>query len=602
MTGGIDRSDALECGGGSGFPLRYYLAPSYESRKMIEQKINIVGTSQAVGEVSKHRCPAEEGLSLAVESVAKRVFDVAVSLAGLVLLGPLFLFIGLLVKLDSPGPIFYRGQRVGKDGRPFWMYKFRTMEDVPADTGPRITARDDPRITHVGRILRDTKLNELPQVINVLKGEMSLVGPRPEDPKYVALYTPEQRRVLSVPPGITSIASIVYRDEENMLSHDTLEDTYVNVIMSDKLRLDLEYIDHRSFLVDMDIILRTFLVLLPRFTQAAPEIEELLFGPVQCFIRRRLSWFTLDLILGFVAVSTASLVWWRAMRPVPMRWPLGVVSTAAMALTFTLMNQICGLQRSMWSCAGAQEVFEILLSTVFSITLLLAISALAPLEFPFPLGMIALSGFLAWFAFTAARYRSRLVTGGLWHWRSPWAKARREGRQRVLIVGAGEVGQSFAWQIQRRWEGRRYQIVGFVDDDLTKRGMRIHGVDVLGRCRAIPTLVERYGVDVVVVTTRDLQSQECQAIVGVCRRTPAQVRVIPDVLQLICQPSRALAGEVGEGDVSSEYPIDSDDGLRSVSGRADVVMLSPDDRRPERLTPVWEPPRSEVSLSGQSSR
>lgn len=390
------------------------------------REIGVVDTTRAGPRITGGRFQLAGRFSQGIGPVAKRACDGLMSLIILFLLSPLFVSIGLLIKLDSAGPVFYRGKRIGKDGKPFWMYKFRTM-NVLANTGPRVTARDDPRVTRIGHILRDTKLNELPQFINVLKGEMSLVGPRPEDPRYVALYTPEQRRVLSVKPGITSVASIIYHDEEAMLSQNTLEDTYVNIIMPDKLRLDMEYIDRRSFLVDLDILFRTCLVLLPRFTQAAPEIEELLFGPVQRFIRRRLSWFTLDLILGLGAASTTGLIWWCASRPLHVRWPLSVPVTVGIALTFTFVNQICGLQHSMWSCASGQEVIGILLSTVLSTALLLTINGLGPWGLSFPLEMILLSGFFAFVAFTAARYRSRLITGLLWQWRSLWGKARKQG-------------------------------------------------------------------------------------------------------------------------------------------------------------------------------
>jgi lipopolysaccharide/colanic/teichoic acid biosynthesis glycosyltransferase len=551
---------------------------------MIEQQIESVDMLHAEPEITKPEFELVGRSSQAMGSMVKRPFDVLVSLVSLFLLSPLFVFIGLLIKLDSSGPVFYRGERIGKDGKPFWMYKFRTMKDVLTDTGPRVTAHDDPRITRIGHILRDTKLNELPQFINVLKGEMSLVGPRPEDPSYVTLYTSEQRRALSVTPGITSMASIVYRDEETMLNQDTLENTYVNVIMPDKLWLDMEYIAHRSFLVDLDILFRTFLALLPRFTQAAPEIEELFFGPVQRFIRRHLSWFTLDLLLGLGAILATNFIWWRASHPLHVGWSLSVASTIGIALTFTLVNQFCGLQRSMWSCASAQEIVDILWSTIFSTILLLVINELG---LAFPVEMILLSGFFAFVVFTVARYRSRLITGALWRWRNLWGKARGEEQKRLLIVGAGEVGQLFAWQVQHRREGQRYQIVGFVDDDLTKQRMRIHGVEVLGGCRAISALVAQYDVDMIAVAGHNLVQREYQAIVDVCRHTPAQVKVIPDVLQLIREPKQPLLDK-REGEIVN--PSHLTDGYQFVAQRAALVTdaASSEEKKLEHSTLVRE--------------
>ncbi|MFZ1405869.1 MAG: sugar transferase [Anaerolineae bacterium] len=165
--------------------------------------------------------------------------SVVAAAVGLMLLSPLFCWIALWIKLTSPGPVFYRAVRVGQDGRPFRLYKFRSMIVGTDRQGPGITATGDPRITRVGRFLRRAKLDELPQLINVLLGDMSLVGPRPEDPRYVAFYTPEQRRVLSVRPGITSPASLAYRHEEQLLAGEDWETHYRTRVLPDKLALDL---------------------------------------------------------------------------------------------------------------------------------------------------------------------------------------------------------------------------------------------------------------------------------------------------------------------------------------------------------------------------
>jgi lipopolysaccharide/colanic/teichoic acid biosynthesis glycosyltransferase len=193
----------------------------------------------------------------------KRVFDVLVSSIVIFIALPLWAIIAIAIKLDSPGPVFYRGVRVGKDGKLFTIYKFRTMVVDAPNRGPGITSSKDPRITRVGRLLRKFKIDEMPQLINVLKGEMSIVGPRPEDPRYVAYYTPEQRRVLSVRPGMASPAFIKYRHEEEILAaaDDDLEHVYLTQILPDKLRLDLEYIEHQSFIGDLAILVQAALSL-----------------------------------------------------------------------------------------------------------------------------------------------------------------------------------------------------------------------------------------------------------------------------------------------------------------------------------------------------
>jgi lipopolysaccharide/colanic/teichoic acid biosynthesis glycosyltransferase len=192
----------------------------------------------------------------------KRVFDVAVSAAGLVLTSPVILAAAVAVKLESPGSAFYGGTRVGKDGRTFRILKLRTMR--PLSGGPAVTAGDDPRITSVGRLLRRTKIDELPQLLNVLKGDMSLVGPRPEDPKYVALYTLEQRSVLTVRPGITGPTVLKFIDEEQILRGGDPESIYVADVMPQKLAADLQYVNTASFAGDLSILGKTFLAVVRR--------------------------------------------------------------------------------------------------------------------------------------------------------------------------------------------------------------------------------------------------------------------------------------------------------------------------------------------------
>jgi lipopolysaccharide/colanic/teichoic acid biosynthesis glycosyltransferase len=200
--------------------------------------------------------------------MAKRLFDVLASLAGLVILSPLFALIAVAIKLDSPGPVFFRGRRVGRNGCLFDIYKFRSMV-VDADRkGPGITTAGDPRITRVGNALRRTKLDELPQLINVVRGEMSLVGPRPEDARYVALYTSEQRRVLSVRPGITSPASLRFRQEEDLLRGEDWRRVYREQLVPAKLQIELDYLERASLWRDLGILVQTVLALVSRRSDA----------------------------------------------------------------------------------------------------------------------------------------------------------------------------------------------------------------------------------------------------------------------------------------------------------------------------------------------
>lgn len=189
----------------------------------------------------------------------KRIFDVTASGLGLLLLSPLFLIVAIWIRLDSPGPVFYRQTRVGRYNKDFRLLKFRSMR-VGSDKKGLITVGGrDPRVTRSGYYIRKYKLDELPQLINVFKGDMSLVGPRPEVRKYVDLYTPEQLHVLDVRPGITDMASIRYRNENELLEQAAdPEQFYRDTVMQDKLRINLEYVSDHSFFKDIKIILLTF--------------------------------------------------------------------------------------------------------------------------------------------------------------------------------------------------------------------------------------------------------------------------------------------------------------------------------------------------------
>lgn len=190
--------------------------------------------------------------------VLKRMMDIAVSAAALCVLWPLYLIIALAIVIDDPGPVFYRQVRVGRGGKPFRIFKFRSMVVDADKKGLEITVGHDRRITRVGAFLRKTKLDELAQLINVLCGQMSFVGPRPEVPRYVELYTPYQRQVLLVRPGITDYASIAYRNENDLL--DAAQDPermYIEQIMPAKIELNMKYLREISPAADIRLILKT---------------------------------------------------------------------------------------------------------------------------------------------------------------------------------------------------------------------------------------------------------------------------------------------------------------------------------------------------------
>jgi len=190
----------------------------------------------------------------------KRLFDIVISSIGLLILLPLFALVSLLIKVDSRGSVFFWQERIGKNFKPFRIYKFRTMAADTEGTGSLITVGGDSRITKVGRVLRASKIDELPQLLNVLKGEMSLVGPRPEVRKYVQLFEADYKKLLMIRPGITDPASIKYSSEETLLAgSDNWEEGYIGKILPEKIKLSLQYADSHTVVTDLKLIVKTVL-------------------------------------------------------------------------------------------------------------------------------------------------------------------------------------------------------------------------------------------------------------------------------------------------------------------------------------------------------
>lgn len=461
------------------------------------------------------------------ESVTpKRVFDILASFFGLLVLSPIFLLIGLVTKLDSPGPVYFVGKRVGKRGQLFGMYKFRTMTEPPGANGPKVTAHDDPRITSIGRFLRQTKLNELPQLFNVLKGEMSFVGPRPEDAEFVAHYTPEQREVLSVSPGITSLATILYAGEEKLLSFSDVTKTYVRSILPDKLRLDLLYMRNQSLLLDFDILVQTMLVLIPRFRKAAPKVEDILMGPVR-MARRYLSWFAIDAAIALLSVGLAGALW-RLASPIDVGLGRSLIAALLITVLFSLTNWLTGVQRIYWRYANPSEAIGVIGSALAATVLLLIANALVQPP-RFPPQMLIMMGIFALIGFLASRYRRSLLQGLASRIENlrPVATA---GRERVLVVGAGDSAQLTILLLRNNPAGRAFHVVGVVDDNLDLLGTSLHRVPVLGVCDRIPEIVRENNVGTIVFAIHSIDDSRRKYLIRRCQETSARTVIVPDLL------------------------------------------------------------------------
>lgn len=475
----------------------------------------------------------------------KRLFDVCAAFGGLMFLLPFFMLLAILIKRDSPGPVFYHGPRLGKDGKPFSILKFRTMrEEAASYAGPLVTAQDDPRTTPLGRWLRETKINELPQLWNVLIGEMSLVGPRPEDPEIARTWPDEVRQeILSVRPGVTSPASVIYRDEEKMLRSATVMDDYLKTVLPAKLRLDQLYVRNHNLLADLDIILWTLIVLLPRLQQNEISAESIFNGVFCRFTTRYLSWFVIDILIAFVAIGGAGVLW-RLSGPLNVGLHHAMWIAAAMALIFSIINSRLGLGRIAWRYARETYVFDLALSSAMSTVLAAALDWFWPGGPLLPLGFVSTAGLLAFLGFAGVRYRRRLLTGLASRW---MRRRRRDGHlvERILIVGAGECALMANWLLQRSKLAAAFAAIGMVDDDPTKQGMLIDDLPVFGLTRRIPEIVKEHDVGVILFAIELIHPDEQARILNICYQTEARVILIPDLLmqfrQSLTEPVRRKA-------------------------------------------------------------
>jgi len=466
-------------------------------------------------------------------NLAKRSMDIIFALLGLIFLSPVFILLGVLIKRDSPGPVFYRGPRMGKGERVFQILKFRTMREEPASyAGPSITGRNDPRITLLGQWLRDTKLNELPQMWNVLIGEMSLVGPRPEVPEIAQTWTETLRReILSVRPGMTSPASILYRDEEKLLNTSRVMDDYMENILPDKLRLDQLYIRHHNLITDLDTLFWTFVILIPPISdQKIPE-RWLFGGPVSRLMNHYLNWLVIDFVIALLSIGLVGILW-RLPGPLDVGLDKAISMAIILAFLFSFFNTLLGLKSVSWSHPAAEDVVRLFIScglvTLVVVMLLVVYHAEAflPVRFMYTAGLSVLFGFVA------VRYRMRLLTGLA----SRWIDLRKSSfgaPERVLVVGAGEGGDFAAWLLSRRDFKRIYTVVGIADDDPAKQGMRFEGFKVLGTTSEIPEIVKRYDIGVIFYTITRISPDDNKRILHICNKTGLHMVMLSDVLNLL---------------------------------------------------------------------
>ncbi len=488
----------------------------------------------------------------------RRMLDVVVALLGLLLPAPLWLGLALAVKLQDGGPVFYRARRVGQGGRPFCLYKFRTMIVAADRQGPGITAGGDPRITRLGRLLRRTKLDEMPQLLNVLRGEMSLVGPRPEDPRYVALYTPEQQAVLQARPGITSAASLAFRHEESLLVGADPETQYRTVVMPAKLALDLAYLQRRTPLSDLGLILRTVAVMFQFPPGTHTPTDRLVRGLLA--LRNR-HFLAADIVL-FLLIPMVALAL-RLDSALEFRHygrSLLVTTLCFLIIKIAVFYRV-GLYTRFWRYASIDELAHIIVVGLGATAVQLAgyLLLLRPLGWisdDFPRSLPLIDGLLTVVAVGGVRYSVRLAE------RLQDQRARTPNGERVLIVGAGEAGVSIVQEMQ---SNPRLGLlpVGFVDDDPDKQRARIRGVQVLGSRGRIGDILRATGARQVIIAMPKAPGKTIREIVTVCEAAGVRTRIIPGMYEI-------LGGSVS---INNLRNVDIADLLRREPVQTDVAAM-----------------------------
>jgi lipopolysaccharide/colanic/teichoic acid biosynthesis glycosyltransferase len=472
---------------------------------------------------------ANNSFRIKIVGLVKRAFDFTAALIGLILLSPFCVVIAILIKRDSQGPVFYWGPRIGLHGVVFKMLKFRTMYETPESyRGLCITSQEDDRITPFGKWLRDTKLNELPQLWNVLIGEMSLVGPRPEDPSISKTWpTKIAHEILSIRPGVTSPASVLYRGEETMFHAGEVMEKYLHELSPDKMRLDQLYVRYHSFWLDLDVILWTVLLLIPRIKAYSPPEQLLFVGPVTRLIQRYVSWFIWDFLIVLACISfTGAVV--RLFGPLNIDWLTSVKMALGFSMLYSAVGILLNTNRINWAKAPSWESGRLWMGWFVATIATLSfyyLSGFVGLRF---YGVIFVSSILSFLGIIIVRYRERLLNSLLSRL-STHRLHTHAIRERVLIVGSGRTAEHIAWLMDHPTYSGKFQIAGFLDDDLRSQGMKIYGSKVIGRVEDIQNIVKKHDIGLVILADNQIALRKYWEFRNIASFSPARILVAPDI-------------------------------------------------------------------------
>jgi lipopolysaccharide/colanic/teichoic acid biosynthesis glycosyltransferase len=460
-----------------------------------------------------------------------RMFDFTVALLGLIVLLPLLVLVAVVIKLDSNGPVFFRQERVGLNGKHFRIVKFRTMVEGAYKMGSRLTIKRDPRVTGVGQVLRWFKIDELPQLFNVLVGDMALIGPRPEDPHFVGFYSAEQRQVLSVRPGVVGPSQIHGRDELEQYP-EGLKDTeayYVQYILPQKLERDLEYVRSRSLRGDMMLLVRG----------VGATVLGAIKGKFLWRRRRRIALFLVDAVLIACSYTLAYLI------RMDFRWPIRhyfffvplacVLVVRLIALTYFGSHQGLLAYFGLWDVIALFKAVTLSALVAGGLTFFLGLQA-------YPRSVFIIDWALALFILAVLRY-------GRHRWLTEEARGRRRGERRAkaLVAGAGHAGEQIA-RVLLEDPLSPYRPVGFIDEVSERWGALIHGIRVLGGLGELPLALSASGVKVVFVCPSDLDDRTTRKVVEICEKQHMEYRIVPALRDLLSANAfRANGNERAEG-------------------------------------------------------
>ena len=505
----------------------------------------------------------------------KRIFDICMAVLGLVVTAPLLAIISVLIKLDSQGPVIFRQVRVGQGFRPFAIQKFRTMAVEAPGTCLPLTVGQDPRITRIGRILRKFKLDELPQLLNVLVGDMSFVGPRPEVPRYVERLRSEFSEVLTVRPGITDLASLRYIDEAALLAYSSNpEEEYQLKVLPEKLRLAKLYIRHMSLRLDLAIVIQTVLHIarLPIVVFALPELKAAVDSPLVS------PWTTLSSFIvrwrkPIIVVLDTALIILANYFAFGLRYDGSIPESEIHTFEQTVLALVAirgvafalfGLNEGLWRYTSIWDLQNIIGGVLTSTIVFYGWVHWVMEIYSYPRSIFAIDAILLIGFLTGVRLPSRILRD----------KPIFQKKRKVLIVGAGDSGERVVREMKTRTVFN-CQPIGFVDDNVGLLNQRIHGVRVLGTVQDLPRLVEGLKPEVVVVAVPNAVPEFLRDLVIKLEPYNISIKTLPAKEELLADQSTvSQIRNVSIPDLLSRAPIDLDNQATRQMVRGKCVLIT----------------------------